>query len=108
MNSVDTESILGYIKSMTQTPTSQAIAATSCVHLHGQFDVNRDWPCRRAARVHMLTVWAQNIETTLKRANGRVGYRRAADLRQYAAEETARLARHMDRHALPECSGKVA
>jgi hypothetical protein len=85
--------------------TSEALAAESCVHRHGEFDTNRDWPCQRAAMIYSRVVWAQNIEATAKRAERSRG-RREVNLRRYVTDESARLAKMVAEYPLPVCSAE--
>jgi hypothetical protein len=84
---------------------SEALAAESCVHRHGEFDVNKDWPCKRAAMIYSRVVWAQNIEAAAERAERTHGSRKF-NLRAYALTESVRLTQFIANHALPECSAE--
>ena len=96
---------------MTSTPVAdrlRTLLPDTCIQIHGSFDLNRDWPCKRAQHLYSLDVFANNIAQTEVRAQRAHGYR-AQNLAKWIADADARFTRLVAQvlPELPECTGRV-
>jgi len=69
------------------------IPATCIPDLNVPFDVNRDWPCKRAAFISTLNMFAADITRTERRLARTSNAYRARNLTAWIADAETRLAK---------------
>jgi hypothetical protein len=96
--------------SQTSTAIRYAIPALCCTAgnqaNHG--DLNQSWTCKRSEAINHARQWAESIDAERERAahlRGRNVERRAANLRNWADDQEARLARLGAWWDARECAG---
>lgn len=71
----------------------------------GIFDVNRDWPCKRAAFVSHLITFSNDIDATQRRLDRTTNVYKARNLTAWIADAEIRYARLLAFLPEKECSG---
>lgn len=95
---------------MTATADAMQIPALCCSpgnHAR-DFDLNSSWTCKRAAAINSARGWADDIDRTqarIGRLRGNNVERRAANLRRWVADQTARMAQLGQWWNERECAG---